>query len=74
MADHPLKDQIVLDLGDDYGEIAVAAIPTPRDEGLVEAGIVADVIEPLKVKLEELLRGPLTGMGIALRRYRQKAA
>lgn len=68
MADHPLKDQIVLDLGDDYGEIAVAAIPTPRDEGLVEAGIVDDVIEPLKVKLEELLRGPLTGMGIALRR------
>ena len=68
MTDQLTWNQIVLDLGDDYGEIAVAALPPAHDEGLVEAGFVDDVIEPVKVKLEELLRGPLTGMGIALRR------
>lgn len=68
MADQTvIVDQIILDLGDEYGEIAVATIPT-ADEGLVEAGRVDETIEKVRVKLEEVLRGPLTGMGIALRK------
>ena len=67
MAEHMVWDQIVLDLGDDYGEIVVAALPTAYD-GLVEAGLVDETIEKVKVKLEEVLRGPLTGIGIALRK------
>lgn len=59
-------NQIVLDLGDDYGEIKVVG-PTLYDEGLVEAGL-NESMQAVKVKLEEVLRGPLTGMGIALRK------
>lgn len=72
MPEQIVLDQIVLDLGDEYGEIAVAAIPT-ADEGLVEAGRVDETIEKVKVKLEEVLRGPLTGMGIALRKALPRA-
>lgn len=72
MADQPLRDQIVLDLGDDYGEIVVAALPTAYD-GLVEAGLVDETIEKVKVKLEEILHGPLTGMGVALRKALPRA-
>ena len=74
MPDQLLLDQIVLDLGDEYGEVAVAAIPTALDDGLVEAGHVDEAIAKVKVKLEEVLRGPLTGMGIALRRALPSAA
>lgn len=72
MTDQLTWNQIVLDLGDDYGEIAVAALPTAYD-GLVEAGLVDETIEKVRVKLEEVLRGPLTGMGIALRKALPRA-
>jgi hypothetical protein len=72
MLDQVEFDQIVLDLGNDYGEITVAGISTLHDEGLVEAGL-GDTVQAVKIKLEEVLRGPLTGIGIALRKALPRA-
>lgn len=73
MIEYTGLDQIVLDLGEDYGVITVAGIPPQSAEGLVEAGLVDDTVEAVKVKLEDVLTGPLTGMGIALRNALPKA-
>lgn len=62
-----MTEVIVLDLGE-YGEISVAPTPASRviHEGLVQAGIVEDTTTYIKVKIQEVLRAPLTGVGIAL--------
>lgn len=59
-----MTDQIIIDLGAEYGEIAVE--PIVPQGGLTEAG-AEGIGETVKVKLQELLRAPLTGLGLTLR-------
>lgn len=62
-----MTEVIIFDLGE-YGEISVESAPASRviHEGLVQAGIVEDTTTYIKVKIQEVLRAPLTGLGIAL--------
>ncbi len=57
-----MKDQIVLDLGE-YGEVVVESTAETGDtEGqLVQAGL-DEVVQRVRVKAQELLRLPLTGV------------
>ncbi len=65
-----MADEIVLDLGE-YGEILVELAATPGEpEGqLIETGIgdtLHEARETIKVKVQEVLSLPLTGLAAAL--------